>query len=157
MTSLWGFLMAGVRGEHRFGPWSQAGRQHIPHLSHCSRAGTAFGTAGWQSWHSTAQERARTRQGGEGAALHPCVGEQCAGQAPAHSSTASPAGTSPGKGQGAPLRAVFSPCEQQPGHGWLCLGLLGKSPKFSSHHPLSLPRGLTVTHKTPVLLQWLKA
>lgn len=150
---------------HRFGPWNRAGRQHIPHLSHCSGAGTAPGTAGRQSWHSTAQERARSRQGGEGAALHPCEGEQCAGQATAHSI---PCRDIPREGSGGSSQSCFlcqhllslpvSSSQVTAGLSWLAGGepqiLI---PRFSSHHPLSLPRGLTVTHKTPALLQWLRA
>lgn len=85
----------------------------------------------------------------------------CAGQPPRHTCLTHrlgiplprhcPAGTSPWKSQGAHLRAAFpantsSLCEQQPSHCWFCLGSLRRSPGSSSHCPLSLPRGLTVTH-----------
>lgn len=75
MTSLWGLLMAGVRGDTDFVPRAGLeGSTSLPHRD-CSRAGTTLGTEGWQSWHSRGEERARSRQGGKAAALHTCVGE----------------------------------------------------------------------------------
>lgn len=149
MTSLWGVLMAGVRGDTGLVP--RARLEGSTALPHSPAAGLALLLAQRGGRAGTAQPRRGQGAGREGrqqlctpvwvSTTHsiplpwhcPALQEHPHGRVRVLISDLFPLPTPP-------LSASSSSATGE------CLGWLRKSPRFPSHHPLSLPRALPVTH-----------